>query len=401
METQKLQRVKTKSTTRSSSFFKPVIQKKLSIGSANDSYEVEADNMANKVMRMSEASPQNFTHTGALVQKKCAHCDEEEKLQMKPLADSITPLIQRSSSENGGEAPSRVESQINSSKGGGSNLDHGTKSFMENRFGTDFSEVRIHTGSHAVQMSRELNAQAFTVGNDIYFNEGKYNPNSESGKHLLAHELTHTVQQSGGIERKVQRLIRQSSVTCPVGQNPFSADRRASTLLTNAINLIDSALINRPLDPSHADVQTVNRAMRAFNLNPANDIWWTRIQPQFGLNLIRRRIEAVKNYIDTVVFTVTCGANAANVPLNGCGVVACNGPEAWSCHVNSTNIVLCPPFWALNSNQRARTFMHEIFHITFSQVDDWNAPDRLNAHCYAQFVALLNGFNSPAGFTCH
>jgi hypothetical protein len=84
-------------------------------------------------------------------------------------------------------------------------MDHGTQSFMESRFGTDFSDVRIHTGSQAVQMSRGLNAQAFTVGNDVYFNEGKYSPNFDSGKHLLAHELTHTVQQGGGIGRKVQR----------------------------------------------------------------------------------------------------------------------------------------------------------------------------------------------------
>jgi hypothetical protein len=185
-------------------FFSPAIQKKLSVGSANDSYEVEADHIADKVIKMSEPSPQ-VTHTGTLVQRKCAACEQEEKLQMKPLAESITPLIQRSSSESGGVAPSHVENQINSSRGGGSVMDHGTKTFMESRFETDFSNVKIHTGSEAVQMSRELNAQAFAVGNDIYFNEGKYNPNSDSGKHLLAHELTHTVQQSGGVGRKVQK----------------------------------------------------------------------------------------------------------------------------------------------------------------------------------------------------
>ncbi len=195
-----------KTTTKSSSFFKPTIQKKLSIGSANDSYEVEADNMANKVMRMSESSTQNISHTGSLVQRKCTACEQEEKIQKKSLAENITPFIQRSSNfESGGQAPNHVESQINSSRGGGSRMDNGTKNFMESRFGTDFSNVKIHTGSQAVQMSRELNAQAFTVGNDIYFNEGKYSPNSDSGKHLLAHELTHTVQQSGGVERKVQR----------------------------------------------------------------------------------------------------------------------------------------------------------------------------------------------------
>ncbi|WP_445456149.1 eCIS core domain-containing protein [Flavobacterium sp. HNIBRBA15423] len=211
MERAMLQR-ENKTTTKSSSFFKPTIQKKLSIGSANDSYEVEADNMANKVMRMTEPSQQNVSQTGSLVQRKCTACEQEEKIQKKSLVENITPLIQRSSnSESGGQAPNHVESQINSSRGGGSSMDNGTKNFMESRFGTDFSDVKIHTGSQAVQMSRELNAQAFTVGNDIYFNEGKYSPNSDSGKHLLAHELTHTVQQSGGIGKKIQKQTSRRS----------------------------------------------------------------------------------------------------------------------------------------------------------------------------------------------
>ncbi|UFH33150.1 DUF4157 domain-containing protein [Chryseobacterium sp. C-71] len=208
METLKTQKEqKTQSKKNHTSFFKPVIQKKLSVGSANDSYEVEADQVADKVMKMREPSPQ-VTHTGALVQRKCAHCEQEEKLQMKPLAENISPFIQRSSPKSVGEshAPNHVESQINSSKGGGNSMDNGTKNFMESRFGTDFSNVKIHTGSEAVQMSRELNAQAFAVGNDIYFNEGQYNPVSGAGKHLLAHELTHTVQQANGIKTKIQRV---------------------------------------------------------------------------------------------------------------------------------------------------------------------------------------------------
>lgn len=178
-------------------FFAPIIQKKLSVGSAHDSYEVEADRVADKVMKIPEPSPQ-VTHSGALLQRKCAACEQEEKLQMKPLIETISPLLQRSSLESGGVAPNHVESQINSNRGGGNSMDNGTKNFMESRFGTDFSNIKIHTGTEAIQMSRDLNAQAFAVENDIYFNEGKYSPNSNSGKHLLAHELTHTVQQKNG-----------------------------------------------------------------------------------------------------------------------------------------------------------------------------------------------------------
>jgi hypothetical protein len=91
-----------------------------------------------------------------------------------------------------------IESRLTSSKGGGSSLSEGTRQDMEQSIGADFSNVHIHTDSSAEQLSSDLNAQAFTHGNDIYFNSGKFDEGSNEGKHLLAHELTHTVQQSGG-----------------------------------------------------------------------------------------------------------------------------------------------------------------------------------------------------------
>jgi peptidoglycan/xylan/chitin deacetylase (PgdA/CDA1 family) len=192
------------------------VQRKLSIGAVDDPLEHEADAMADTVMRMpsSPFSPERsaglLVPAGAsadeAVQRKCTHCEEEEQVQMKPITSSITPFIQAKGAD-GGTASDSVTNKINATRGSGSNMDSFTQSFMESRFGTDFSGVKIHTGNDAVQMSSELNAQAFTVGNDIYFNSGKYNPSSESGKHLLAHELTHTMQQSkGGINRRIQRV---------------------------------------------------------------------------------------------------------------------------------------------------------------------------------------------------
>lgn len=226
---------KLKNTVNSTSAFKPVtVQKKMSVGASNDSYEVEAVNMANRVMSMNAPSKMNINPTGSLVQRKCTACEQEEKIQKKSLAATITPLIQRSSREKGGEASSDVENKINSSKGNGNTIDGETKNFMETRFGTDFSDIKIHTGSQAVEMSRELNAQAFTVGNDIYFNEGKYNPNSDSGKHLLAHELTHTVQQKDSAKRKVQRSLCIKSV--------FGGEVKFNNLTTSELSNI--AVIN-------------------------------------------------------------------------------------------------------------------------------------------------------------
>lgn len=171
------------------------VQCKLTVGAADDPMEHEAEAMADRVMRMPEPS---------FLQRKCAHCAAEEKVQRKPLA----AFIQRKESSAGIAAGGAVSQQIDATRGSGSSMDKPLKSFMEDRFGADFSGVRIHTGNYAVQLSRELNAHAFTVGSDIYFNEGKYNPGSTEGRHLLAHELTHTVQQgSVDVNRKmIQRF---------------------------------------------------------------------------------------------------------------------------------------------------------------------------------------------------
>ncbi|GAB5401598.1 MAG: hypothetical protein Aureis2KO_31830 [Aureisphaera sp.] len=170
------------------------VQRKLAIGSSDDAFEKEADHVADKVVNM-KAIPKGTTpQKGALVQRKCSDC-EEETLQKKGVGSE------------GGTASMALTQQINNSRGSGSNMDHTTQHFMESRFGTDFSNVSIHTGSQAIQMNRELNAHAFTVGNDIYFNEGKYNPSTQSGKHLLAHELTHTIQQGHG------KSIKRSTVS--------------------------------------------------------------------------------------------------------------------------------------------------------------------------------------------
>ena len=190
------------------------IQCSLTVGAPDDPLEHEADAMADTVMRMPNVSD---TFSGSsFLQRKCAACEEEEKAQRKPLSASITPFIQTKTNGEGTTSAS-LSSKINSSRGSGSSMDNGTKTFMESRFGSDFSSVKIHTGSESVMMNRELSAKAFTVGNDIYFNEGQYNPQSDSGKHLLAHELTHTIQQ--GKAPSVQRSCTDGRCdTCAGGR---------------------------------------------------------------------------------------------------------------------------------------------------------------------------------------
>lgn len=175
------------------------IQCKLIVGAVDDPLEAEADTMADHVMRMPQTS---------FIQRKCKHCEEEEKAQRK----SISSFVQKkdtASTGNHSAIADATSDTIHSTRGGGTAMDASTKDFMESRFGTDFSAVRIHTGSYASQLSNDLQAQAFTVGNDIYFNADKYTPGSSSGKHLLAHELTHVVQQSGNIPQQIRRQPKE------------------------------------------------------------------------------------------------------------------------------------------------------------------------------------------------
>lgn len=162
-----------------------LIQAKLQFGQPGDVFEQEAEGVAEQVMRMPEPA----------VQRQEEELDEEEIIQMKPV-ETIQPLM-NGESRVGGD----VEQGLAASKGGGSPLPGTIRAFMEPRFGADFGKVRVHTGSEATHLNRNINAQAFTHGQDIYFNEGRYNPGTDSGKKLLAHELTHTIQQSGSSKR--------------------------------------------------------------------------------------------------------------------------------------------------------------------------------------------------------
>ncbi|MBO9150680.1 DUF4157 domain-containing protein [Chitinophaga sp. GCM10012297] len=182
----------------------PFFQPKLTINEPGDMHEKEADAMADQVMRMPDPQPSFFGNASPGIQRKCAACEQEEKEQAhrKPLTDSISP-VQRHGAAPAPAVGARTESAINSSRGGGHALPAETRGFMEPRFGRDFGDVRIHADDRAAQLSSTLSARAFTTGNDIFFNKGQFAPGSTSGRQLLAHELTHVVQQNGSLSRKV------------------------------------------------------------------------------------------------------------------------------------------------------------------------------------------------------
>lgn len=171
-------------------------QAKLSVNEPDDKYEHEADAVANAVV--------NQPAKKAVVQQKEAHPEKEKKEIQKK--DSLTSEgekkkkgtpVQTKQEGNANTASPEASSKIERSSGKGNPLSENTLHEMNSSFGADFSDVNVHDDSEAINMNKELNAQAFTHGRDIYFNEGKYNPQNSEGKFLLAHELTHVVQQSG------------------------------------------------------------------------------------------------------------------------------------------------------------------------------------------------------------
>jgi hypothetical protein len=173
------------------------IQCKLAVGAVNDPLEHEADDMAGKVMRM----PQSPFGGHKSSPCSCGGYDDEH-VQLKSLNSPSSPFAQ-SKGDGAGTTSNAVSNGIKSTMGGGRLMDGKTKSFMESRFGEDFSNVKIHTGDEPAQLNRALNAKAFTINKNIYFNSGQYQPETDSGKYLLAHELTHVVQQNNSIRPKL------------------------------------------------------------------------------------------------------------------------------------------------------------------------------------------------------
>jgi hypothetical protein len=145
------------------------MQTKLVIGVPGDIYEREADRMAEQVMRRPQL--QRACQCGG----ECRECDSEEQGAGQIAAPPIVHAALRS--------PGRP-------------LDATTRASLEPRFGRDFSRVRIHTGHAAEQSAKAVNAEAYTVGHDVVFGAGKFAPETDAGRRLLAHELTHVVQQS-------------------------------------------------------------------------------------------------------------------------------------------------------------------------------------------------------------
>lgn len=332
----------------SNTFFTPSIQAKLSVSSPDDPQEKEADAVADKVMRMKapadlsapareeeklqrkeeieEETVQAKTEMPVITVQRKEEDDlqakrntanihrsgnelavttatdsdktREEKVSGKNIALHRSDIIQ-CSGRGPPQSSTVFEHGLSSSKGQGSAMPESTQQFMERRFNADFSGVRIHTGSHAENMSNSINAQAFTHGNDIYFNNGKYSPGTNDGGTLLAHELTHTIQQ-GASKSNTQKSHNNS-----ISRKPSpSINLKAAAGIFNKIQL---SAVNNALT---AGIDISNKPGGSALSEEAKDY----LQNYYNTSLNDIRIHTDKEATDLCkMFNVTAFAQGKNI----------------------------------------------------------------------------------------
>jgi len=244
-------------------FFAPVVQPRLTVNKPGDSFEQEADAVADQVMRMPDPKAKPTTDSNVETGNVAKAVEVQRFVQPVAPKSSTPTLVQpasqslpgtRTSGSHPALAPTTIQTKKDQrtqedapesekepegdimrqdagaiadsasgnpappivsevlSSGSGQPMEPTTSDFMESRFGQDFSDVRIHTDSRASESAEAINALAYTSGSDIVFGEGQYAPETDSGKHLLAHELTHTVQQGGGVQRR-EGVVQRTGAT--------------------------------------------------------------------------------------------------------------------------------------------------------------------------------------------
>jgi hypothetical protein len=389
------------------SFFKPVIQPKLSVNEPGDHYEQEADAMADRVMRMSMPSMGEspfFKPAQTGIQRKCEHCEEEEKLHRKESSGAET---------HGGN---ELDSYVGSLGSSGQALPESSRQFFESRFGQDFSNVRIHTDSVAAKSAQSINALAYTTGNNIVFNNGQYSPESDSGKKLMAHELTHVVQQEGSISRKIQRALgvrtRCTANADSAPADPRTAlqaanDRAVLTSLGTSLLLFSESLFIQ--DATFGASSTFTFYRRRFGDPVAvgakfrnrfnNTLHDTLLKAQASeLQFLSKRLETISHFLEGNIHFKCTGTTTTTIGscTHHCGA----STVLASCSAgHGSEMAICPGFWGVGApDQQAIGMIHEISHMLFHLGDHDTAPfaqssteRRTEPECYSSLVADIYG----------
>ncbi|MBF6648873.1 DUF4157 domain-containing protein [Methylobacter sp. BlB1] len=240
--------------------FTASVQMKMAVNKPGDKFEQEADKMADKVMRMPAPAPTKEEKLQRQPEEKLQKKEEEkiqkavmpeekiqkaampeEKLQKKEdekiqKAPAAEEKLQRKDSAGAPTVNSGIQSAIQNKTTGGQPLPSDIRDYMEPRFNADFSNVRVHSDPESASLSSQLSARAFTHKNHIFFSRGQYQPGGSEGKQLLAHELTHTIQQGHAIQRSPQ--VSTTATPPPVQRGLLDSLNPLEYLIDKALGFI-------------------------------------------------------------------------------------------------------------------------------------------------------------------
>lgn len=321
------------------------LQRKLTIGASNDPLEHEADRVAEQVM----STPLNSA------------------------VNAAPPRIQRFSgqaNEGSNTAPASVDSVLSSS---GRPLEPALQQDMGQRFGHDFSQVRVHTGSAAEQSARDVNAHAYTVGNDIVFGADRFAPRSHEGQKLLAHELAHVVQQEKGLRRNV--VQRRSGCSATQDATITADHARARNMLSSAIASVSSYNGTTP-------TKVHNALSTHFHGATSNAFaTWINVNLRFLWGVTW--MAGYECYTGGILESGwACGSNALATTF-------------WC--VPGVDIRLCPYYFSQGATERSTTMIHEWIHKYGCNFDlgyefeadypkNWTLTQLLNADSFSSFI---------------
>ncbi len=428
------------------------IQPKLKINQPNDKYEQEADRVADRVMRMPEPKQSSVNghwslgkggNESPLVQRQsdeCPECnekEEDEEVQTKPIAEQITPLVQRQV-ESEEEEPEKEEEEepaqakhvsnksppmtlglqdrIQSMRGGGRPLPRSARSFFEPRFGRGFGNVRVHTGSKAAEAAKAANAKAFTIGRDMVFGAGQYSTNTIHGKRLLAHELTHVVHQSAvkcGSSSRLQRTVNTANFDCPANTSksptdPLAAltvidDRAQLMTLGCSYTLCLHSMLFKDSSKSKTDFSAYGNRFgwpqatkRGFR-NRFTRAVRTSERQVAGEEMVTlsKRFKRLHNFLKRLL-RYRCRPVGRWLAIGGCRDRCVANDFAWTCIPNDRrDIAICPDFWEKGPDQKAGVLIHEAVHMLYNfrrHPSTTLTQRQRNPECYTSYAADLYNF---------
>lgn len=340
-----------------------LLQPKLSVAPAGDSYEQAADRTARLVMRQLHARPPE--QPGQIGSKPRQVSDEQAGEMVR-----LRPLIQHRTGAEETAVPPEVEDSIRSLRGGGRPLPERVREPMEQAFGADFREVRVHTDERADSSNRAIRAKAFTTAQDIFFRSGEFNPDSPGGQELIAHELTHVVQQKPSVMSAGSSMRRSTSAEEPPALHPPTPAGH----VTKGILQLTYNFDEMPLEEHEQAVRSalslaksiIDNALqmlaRAGEEGEEADLFaeW------FGesdVSAVRDKYTNARGWLDSDLSFNDVGDPSSFESSNDTTYAA-------TFH-NNPKINLFPFFFTVGPREQALTFVHEMTHVA-DDTEDFN-----------------------------